>query len=506
MHHELEPANRMSKTRSLFRLRNLAFVALAVVLVVFGYRQFGATESSPEYRTAKIERGELRVSISATGSLRALSTVEIGSQVSGQILAVEVDFNDQVERDQVIARIDPANFEARLTQVRADLSSARANLSSARASLDEAQANLKNAEAQFERLSAVYGRGLISRTDYDASLAQRDAARARIASANAAIRVAEAQVEQREAAVANSELDLAYTVIRAPVDGVVLLRNVQPGQTVAASFQTPVLFQIAEDLKQMQIDLSIDETDVGQIREGQSVRFTVDAFQGREFRGVVDQIRLSATNLANVITYPVVVGVDNADTSLLPGMTANAEIEIDRREQALRLPNAALRFRPADAPVESTRVSPFAGLADELPKLAEPLGLSATQQAALAQDLAGMRERMAQRRGSRGAAGAPGGAAGVRAAPSPEAMRQRVAGMLKESLGGFRATLTAEQLARFETELATFVGARRVTAWTLERGQAVARTLRAGLSDATHTEILGGELGEGDEVILGLAQ
>lgn len=499
----------MTDTRSLFRPRNLAFAAFAVLLAVLGYRFFAGAETSPEYRTANIERGALRVSISATGSLRALSTVEIGSQVSGQILSVEVDFNDRVERGQVIARLDPANFDARLTQVRADLSSARANLSSARASLDEARANLKNAEAQFERLSSVFGRGLISRTDYDASLAQRDAARARIASANAAIRVAEAQVEQREAAVANSELDLAYTVIRAPVDGVVLLRNVQPGQTVAASFQTPVLFQIAEDLRQMQIDLSIDETDVGQIREGQSVRFTVDAFQGREFGGVVDQIRLSATNLANVITYPVVVGVDNADTSLLPGMTANAEIEIDRREQALRLPNAALRFRPADAPVETARVSPFAGLSEELPKLVEPLALSTAQQAALQQDLAAMRERMAQRGGARGApagAGSAGAPAGARPAPSPEAMRQRVAGMLKESLAGFRATLTDDQLARFEMDLATLVGARRVTAWTLQRGQPVAKSLRVGLSDATHTEILGGELGEGDDVIVGLAR
>jgi HlyD family secretion protein len=500
----------MSNAPSLLRPRNLILLAVAVLAAILAWRFLAGGGDAPAYRTAAVERGAVRVSISATGSLRALSTVDVGSQVSGQILEVLVDFNDRVERGQVIARIDPANFEARLTQVRADLASAHANLSAARVSLDEARANLKNAEAEFERRSSVFERGLISRTDYDASLAQRDAARARIASANASIRVAEAQVQQREAGVSNAELDLAYTVIRSPVDGVILLRAIEPGQTVAASFQTPVLFQIAEDLRQMQIDLSIDETDVGQIREGQPVRFTVDAFQGRDFRGVVHQIRLSASNVQNVITYPVVVRVDNPDASLLPGMTANAEIEIARREDVLRLPNAALRFRPADAPAETARVSPFAGLAEELPRLVAPLALSPAQQAAFEQDLAAMRERMAQRSGAqRPAAGAGNGGAaapGGGQMPSADAMRQRMGGMLREAFAGFRGTLSAEQQSRFDTDLSTFLAARRVTAWVLERGRPVARTLRVGLSDATHTEILAGELGEGDDAIVGLAR
>src|SRR5690606_4974608 len=163
---------------------------------------------------------------------------------------------------------------------------------------------------------------------------------------------AEAAVLQRQATVDNAELDLSNTVLRSPVDGVVLNRAVEPGQTVAASFQTPVLFQIAEDLSQMLIELSIDESDVGQLREGQPVRFTVDAFPRREFSGRVKQVRLSATNTQNVITYPVIVSVDNPDGSLLPGMTANAEIEVSQRQQVLRVPNAALRYRPADAPAQ----------------------------------------------------------------------------------------------------------------------------------------------------------
>ena len=270
-----------------------------------------------EYRTSKIDRGSVQVSISATGTLRALSTVDVGTQVSGQVDSVEVDFNDRVSKGQVIARIDPANFQTRLTQTEADLVSARA-------SLVEAQAALKLAEADLKRKRDVAARKLISASELDIAIATRDQAAARVGSAQAA-------VKQRAAGVADAELDVEYALIRSPVDGVILLRSVEPGQTVAASFQTPVLFRIAEDLTRMQIDLSIDESDVGQIREGLPVNFTVDAYPERQFKGQVHQVRLSATNVANVVTYPVVVEVSNPDLALLPGMTANAEIEIARR-------------------------------------------------------------------------------------------------------------------------------------------------------------------------------
>lgn len=292
---------------------------VVIALLAFGLWQVlgGNGEPAARYRTAAVDRSDLRVAISATGALRALSTVDVGSQVSGQILSVEVDFNDRVQAGQVIARIDPATFEARLNQTRADLASARA-------SLNEAIAARRNAEADYERKRELAERQLIARSELDQALAARDQARARVGSAEAA-------VLQRQAAVDNAELDLSNTVLRSPVDGVVLNRAVEPGQTVAASFQTPVLFQIAEDLSQMLIELTIDESDVGQLREGQPVRFTVDAFPGREFAGRVKQVRLSATNTQNVITYPVIVAVDNPDGSLLPGMTANAEIEVSAR-------------------------------------------------------------------------------------------------------------------------------------------------------------------------------
>ena len=318
----------------------LLIAAVVVALLAFGLWQVlgGNGEPAARYRTAAVDRGDLRVAISATGALRALSTVDVGSQVSGQILSVAVDFNDRVQAGQVIARIDPATFEARLNQTKADLASAHA-------SLNEAIANRRNAEADYERKRELAERQLIARSELDQALAARDQARARVGSAEAA-------VLQRQATVDNAELDLSNTVLRSPVDGVVLNRAVEPGQTVAASFQTPVLFQIAEDLSQMLIELSIDESDVGQLREGQPVRFTVDAFPRREFSGRVRQVRLSATNTQNVITYPVIVSVDNPDGSLLPGMTANAEIEVSQRQQVLRVPNAALRYRPADAPAQ----------------------------------------------------------------------------------------------------------------------------------------------------------
>lgn len=323
------------KRRRPFRL--FAVIAAVVLpLLVIWWFSGRDDPSKGAYRTATVERGDVRVVISATGTLRATTTVDVGSQVSGQVLEVLVDYNDRVSRGQAIARLDPAPFQTRLEQAEADLASARA-------SVNEARATLTNAEADYLRKRDLVDRQLIARSEADLALAARDQARARIVSA-------EASVRQRQAAVGNARLDVDYTVIRSPVDGVVLLRDIEPGQTVAASFQTPVLFQIAEDLARMQIDLSVDEADVGQIHEGLPVSFTVDAYPDRQFSGEVRQVRLAATATSNVITYPVVVQVQNADLSLLPGMTASAEIVVNRREGVLHVPNAALRYMPPGAP------------------------------------------------------------------------------------------------------------------------------------------------------------
>lgn len=445
------------------------------------------------WRTAAVDRGQVQVSISATGTLRALSTVDVGTQVSGQVESVAVDFNDRVVRGQEIARIDAANFRTRLTQTEADLASARANLV-------EAQTALKLAEAELKRKIELAGRKLISASELDIAQAARDQAMARVGSARAAVR-------QREAAVADAALDVEYTVIRSPVDGVVLLRSVEPGQTVAASFQTPVLFRIAEDLTRMQIDLSIDEADVGQIRTGLPVRFTVDAYPNRHFEGKVHQVRLAATTLNNVVTYPVVVEVNNEDESLLPGMTANAEIEVASRRDVLRVPNAALRFKPEGMEAPRTPWGAGDGMAEDLPKIAAGLGLDAGQQQKLDAVIEGFRGRAEQRRqamaGRGGGAPAAGGGGGV--APTPEqiaAFRERMRQATESALAPFRESLSEDQRARFDAELDQVMNARRVTLWLLEGKQPKAVSVRVGVSDSAHTEVLSG-LDEGAQVIVG---
>ena len=467
-------------------------VAGALALLAWWWLARDPAADAGMYRTAQVDRGDVAVVISATGTLRATTTVDVGSQVSGQVLEVLVDFNDRVSRGQEIARLDPAPFQTRLQQAEADLASARA-------SVNEARATLKNAEADYARKSDLVARQLVARSEADLALAARDQARARVVSAEAA-------VQQRQAAVNNARLDVEYTVIRSPVDGVVLLRDIEPGQTVAASFQTPVLFQIAEDLAQMQIDLSVDEADVGQIREGLGVEFSVDAFPDREFRGEVKQVRLAATATANVITYPVVVQVQNADLSLLPGMTASAEIVVSQREGVLRVPNAALRFQPPEgaapaAPAGGGR----GGFMQDLPALAAGLGLDAGQQAAFDAAMATMRERAEARaaamRSASGAGAGPGAAGNGGAMPSPEAMRARMMEALERNFADFRASLDERQRAEWDAGLKAMASARRGTLWKLSGGELVAVPVRLGVSDGTLTEVSGIE--EGTEVVTG---
>lgn len=471
--------------------RSLLF-SLSVLLCLAGCGD--GAQRGALYTTAKAERGDVQVSISATGTLRALSTVDVGTQVSGQVASVGVDFNDRVVAGQVIARIDPANLETRRAQFDADLASARA-------SLVEAQAGLKLAELDLQRKSDLATRKLISISELDLARANRDQAAARVGSAQAG-------VKQRAAGLADAQLDLDNSVIRSPVDGVVLLRSVEPGQTVAASLQTPVLFRIAEDLTRMQIDLSIDESDVGQIREGMPVSFTVDAFPDRRFSGAVHQVRLAATTLQNVVTFPVVVEVANPELLLLPGMTANAEIEVARRSDVLRVPNAALRFKPdgMEAPQAAG-----GGWADDIGGIAQELDLSAAQQTELDRVLTAMRERAEQRRASAGGGGGggggpggggPGGAAGGAGGGD---FRARMQQMIVASLADFRALLDESQRATWDQALERTLGARRVTVWVLDGGKPRAVGVRAGVSDATHTEVFGSAIEPGAEVIVSMA-
>jgi HlyD family secretion protein len=498
------PARRPNPATS----RKAAVVLVLLVLAVGGWwwsRQ-KAEAAEGGFRTAAVERGDIRVAISATGTLSAISTVDVGSQISGQVTDVLVDFNDRVRKDQVIARIDPSTYQAQIAQGAAQVASARANLATA-------QATLRNAEADFARKASLAEQQLIARGDLDLARAARDQARAQV-------NAAQAQITQQQASTQTTRLNLDRTVIRSPVDGVVLTRTIEPGQTVAASLQAPVLFQIAEDLKQMEIVLQIDEADIGQVKAGQAVNFTVDAFPERSFQGKVQQVRLSATNTNNVITYPVVVTVDNRDEVLLPGMTVNAEIEVSRRDDVLKIPNAALRFKPADDATASADAAPQqrgGGMATELPKLAQSLRLNATQQAAFDDALAQLKQRMAARmapaaaqQGSggsvlfgRGPGGGPGGSAGGNAGGNVSgAMRQRMQERFNQQFAAFRATLDDKQEAQWDGAITALVTARRAPVYKLVDGKLVPAMVRIGVSDGTTTEV-SGDVGVGDAIIVG---
>jgi HlyD family secretion protein len=283
----------------------------------------------PQYQMVTVGRGDLTQVVTATGTLNPVVNVTVGSQVSGIISKLYVDYNSMVKSNQVIAEIDPSTYQAAVEQATADLANAKANL------------ELQQAEA--ERSANLFTNKLISGSDYDTAIAS--------------LHEAQATVQIKQASLDNEDANLGYCKIRSPVDGIVILRAIDLGQTVASSFNTPTLFQIANDLTKMQIDSSVAEADVGGVVEGQSVDFTVDAYPYRNFHGIVTQVRNSPTTVNNVVTYDCVIGVTNADYKLKPGMTANVSIIVAQREDTLTIPNSALRFRMPDAPVTPAATS-----------------------------------------------------------------------------------------------------------------------------------------------------
>lgn len=315
--------------------------------------------SAVQYRTATIERGNLQATVSASGAVNPVTQVSVGTQVSGQVRDVFVDFNSEVKAGQLIAQIDPQTLEYRLNSSLADLDAAnaavaiaQANAASARANVSRARTDLAEAQRSHERNLSLVAQGFIAQSEADRTRAALASAQESLKAVEALVGVSEAQiasaranVKQREAAVSQARVDLSRTRITSPVDGIVIKRTVERGQTVAASLQAPELFVIAQNLSEMQVDASIDEADVGRIRPGQKATFTVDAFPGRTFEGQVRQVRKAATNVSNVITYIAVVGFANGDSRLLPGMTANVRVVTDQRENVLKVPNAALRVR-----------------------------------------------------------------------------------------------------------------------------------------------------------------
>jgi HlyD family secretion protein len=306
-------------------------VVLVLVLGVGGFFLLKGRGDGITFRTEKATRGDIRESVTASGTMNAVVTVLVGTQVSGTIKQLLVDFNSPVRKGQLLAQIDPALQQARVEQ-------SRANLQSAVANIEKVEAALLDANRTLERNRMLYAKNFIARSDVDTAETNQQ-------SALAQVNVARAQVEQARAALQLEETNLRYTRILSPVDGIVISRNVDIGQTVAASFQTPTLFNIAQDLTRMQIDTSVDEADIGRIRVGQAVQFSVDAYPDIPFDGQVSEIRNAPTTVQNVVTYMVIIKVDNPEHKLKPGMTANVSIITDTRTGVLKIPNAALRFR-----------------------------------------------------------------------------------------------------------------------------------------------------------------
>jgi HlyD family secretion protein len=311
----------------------LMTAVLLIGLAIGGYVFFNGERKAPvRYRTALIERGPVISVVTATGSINPVVSVQVGTQVSGMIKSLHADFNSVVKAGEIVAIIDPEPFRARRDQAASNLEMARANV--ARAKNEQAQR-----QRELSRAQSLAVQQFVSQNDVDMALTNAQGA-------DAQVNVAMAQVKQVEAALNAADLDLKYTTIRSPVNGIVVARNVEVGQTVAASFATPNLFLIALDLTKMQVDTYVSESDIGGISEGKGATFTVDAYPGVPFAGTIRQVRLAPIAVQNVVTYNVVIGVDNKDLRLKPGMTANVSIVVAQRDNVLKIPNAALRFIP----------------------------------------------------------------------------------------------------------------------------------------------------------------
>lgn len=524
------------------RISLIIIPCLIAIVAIMAYIYARSDGKQPTYRLARVEQGPIISTVSSTGTLNPVITVQVGSQVSGQIKELYADFNSEVRKGQVIARIDPENFEARVRQAEAELAVAHANVVIQRAAVERARSELENthaahasAKAQtqkarvvvanakryLDRKRALYKKAVISESHVDDALTVYDQARAQFSSADAQeqgqaslvgsreaqLKMARAQVEhalaqvkQREAALHNSKVDLDHTVIRSPLDGVVIKRSVDIGQTVAASLQAPTLFTIAQDLRKMQVDTNVDEADIGQIQVGQRVSFTVDAYPRREFDGHVGQIRKAPQTIQNVVTYTVVVSAENRDQHLLPGMTANVQIVIDQRHEVLKVANAALRFRPAKGgagPVEGSGGRDRAGRgrqAERLNRLIESLKLDKNQQAQVRTIFAKQREQIRALR---------------RQGAAPGEIRAEIQRMRAESSNAITAILAPEQRETFRR----MVIAReanpimRGQVWVLdENGKPKKLEVITGISDGSFTEIIRGDIEVGQKVIIGTTQ
>ena len=524
--------------------RSVRILVVLLVLALGGagwwwYAKGAGDSAATQFRTGKVEKGPLVAIVSATGTLNPVVSVSVGSQVSGQLKELFVDFNSAVKKGQLVARIDPEQFEYKVRQAQADLDAARAsigtqlaNVAVQKAEVARSEANLAEARRDVERKKSLVEKNFIAASEaekadsvYKAQAAGLDSAKAQLGVAEANARNSQAVVKQREAQLSQAKVDLDRTAIRAPVDGVVVKKSVEPGQTVAASLQAPELFVIAQNLADMQVEAAIDEADVGRVREGQTATFTVDSFAGRTFNGAVRQVRKAATVAQNVVTYVVVISAANPDLNLLPGMTANVRITTDRRESALKVANAALRFKPPGvteeaqnppAPTAAGQVAaksgsgsgstasaapgtgapgaggggPGGGVRAQRERLVADLKLDADQQSKLDAIFAGMREKFMALR-DLPEADRPRASERNRAE-----IREKIAAILTDEQKKKYADIVAEQAGRAPARGRVWVSG--------ADGKPAAVQVRLGLTDGSATEVIGSDLKEGQEVLVGV--
>lgn len=506
------------------------FLAIVLAALAVGAAFWLNEEDAPgdAYRTATVKKGDIKAVVSSTGKLAPLNTITVGSQVSGNIKALYADYNSAVKKDQVVALIDPAIYEGQVSQAKAQLlyakmqlherqketAAARAGVESAEANLFSARSTLHEAELNHTRLDGLASRKIVAGAELDSALARRDnaqgglrMARAKVSTAKAHLEMAQAQekcakamIAEREAGLSLAKIKLGYCTIRSSIDGVVISRDVDVGQTVAATLQSPVLFTIAEDLTRMQVEVDVSEADVGRIRTGQDVEFTVDAFPERTFKADVRQVRNAATSIQNVVTYKIIAHMNNDSLLLRPGMTANVAVMVSTIKESLTIPNSALRFKPPGSIKEAgNQKSPPIRDRPFFKRTVEAVGLDHDQSEEFAQIIQHAQQKL------KAAYALPEG---------EKDMAQAWRGFFTQVLTQLHKILKEEQLPKFLAYRSQLKDAgeqrrrqegRQAKVYVPGGKGPEAVRITVGITDDSQTQVIGGDLKEGDSVIIGLA-
>lgn len=478
--------------------REINFTLAAVTVIIIAAFWWGSgqttTDTASQVETMIIDRGDIIRTVASSGSVRPLITVEVGSQISGQIAEILVDFNSQVEKGQLLAIIDPQTFETRVLQSRADFRVASSNVIVQQANIDRATANLRRARLEYERAKPLADKGTLSDAELDSSLATFESAKADLTMAEAQLDNALAAKDQREASLKSAQIDLDRTKIRSPIDGVVIERAVDQGQTVAASLSSPILFNIAQDLNEIQIEANVDEADIGNVKQGDPVNFSVDAFPDMAFSGEVNQVRLAPNETNNVVTYTVIITADNPGRKLLPGMTAIVEIITGKSENVLRIANQAIRFKPQ----ENSELSKKAKDAEseqgqrrrgpDIDYFKTAVGFSDQQADLISQET---RQVFGSMRSQFQAAAAAGGdMSGIR-----EQMSQNINAVFKKHL-------SKDQYDAYQKIRRQSAESRPGLIWIQAKdGEISPVRVRLGIGDDNHTQLISKDLKEGDVVV-----